>query len=185
MKRLLAALLCLLFSAAIANGEQAGKKDAFWDKLQNQLVKVAPVKKQASQGIPGGVRGAKNDEANDVYWKGKDKTVDMADDELQKFSAAVATKIKGDNEQALKLFEEFLAMYPQSSFRVEGMQAAEKIRLEIAATKAPAAQPAIAETPQSGTPAPAELSGGTSSPATGDAATTSVLPAGAEQPPAK
>jgi len=161
-------MLCLLFAVAVAHGAQVGKKDAFWDKLQNQLVKVAPVKKQSTQGIQGGVRGAKNDEANDVYWKGKDKTVEMTDEEMQKFGLAMETKLKGDNEQALKLFEEFLVMYPQSSFRLQGMQAAEKIRLEIADAKNPPAQaapaapspgaqsPAAVESPSAVVPAPAK-----------------------------
>ena len=142
MKKIAASLLCLLCTASFVQGEPVGKKDAFWDKLQNQLGKVTPARKQTTQGIPGGVRGAKSDEANDIYWKGKDKAIDMADGELQKFSLAIDAKLKGDNDQALKLFEEFLVMYPESSFRVEGLQAAEKIRLEIAGAKGSPASPA-------------------------------------------
>ncbi len=142
MKKVTASLFCLLCAATVAQGEQVGKKDAFWDKLQNQLGKVTPAKKQSTQAIPGGVRGAKNDDAKDIYWKGKDKTVDMADEEMQIFTLAIEAKLKGDNEQALKLFEEYLEAYPQSPFRIEGLQAAEKIRSDIAFAKAPKAPPA-------------------------------------------
>jgi hypothetical protein len=175
MKRITASMLCLLFAVAVAHGAQVGKKDAFWDMMQNKLVKVAPVKKQSTQGIPGGVRGAKNDDANDIYWKGKDKTVEMTDEEMQKFSLAMETKLKGDNEQALKLFEEFLVMYPQSSFRLEGMQATEKIRTEIAATKnspvqtAPVVQAVPSETPQGVNQEPVAPSAGAQAPAPVDA----------------
>lgn len=187
MKRMTASLLCLLCAATVAHGEQVGNKDGFWDKLQNQLGKVTPVRKQATQGIPGGVRGAKNDEVNDIYWKGKDKVVDMTDEEMQKFTLAVDTKLKGDNEQALKLFEEFLVTYPQSSFRVEGLQAAEKIRLEIAAAKAPPAQAVPAETPQLQPvkQEPAAPSAGVPAPASVDASTNGVVPAETGQPQVK
>ncbi len=130
-----AGLLCM--TTAVYAG-QGPKKDSFWDKLQNKFEKLVPAKKGATTTAVGGVRGAKNDDAADIYWKGKDKTVEMSDEEHQKFNLAVESKLKGDNELALKHFEEFLVLYPQSNFRVEGLQAAEKIRTEIAATKAPA-----------------------------------------------
>ncbi len=126
--------LTLILAAAAAHGEQ---KDGFWDKLQYKLEKVTPTKKAASTTAVGGVRGAKNDESADIYWKGKDKTLEMSEEELLKFNQAVETKMKGDNELALKQFEEFLALYPQSSYRVEGLQAVDKIKLEIYLAKNP------------------------------------------------
>lgn len=131
-------LVCSLFLAAsVANAEQDVKKEGFWNKLQNKLEKVTPSKKAGTTTAVGGVRGAKNDDATDIYWKGKDKSLEMAEEEMQKFNLAVESKMKGDNEQALKQFEEFLLLYPQSSFRVEGLQAVENIKQEIAAAKAP------------------------------------------------
>lgn len=142
---LAAGVLCL---ATAVYAEQGGKKDVFWDKLQNKLEKLTPAKKAAATTAVGGVRGAKNDDAADIYWKGKDKSVEMNEEEMQKFNLAVESKLKGDNELALKHFEEFLDQYPQSAFRVEGLQAAEKIRMEIAAARAPkAALPAVAPQP--------------------------------------
>lgn len=122
----------LILAATVAHGEQ---KDGFWDKLQNKLEKVTPTKKASSTTAVGGVRGAKNDDAADIYWKGKDKTSELCEEELQKFNLAIESKIKGDNDLALKQFEEFNSVYPQSSLRVEGFQAVEKIKLEIAAAK--------------------------------------------------
>lgn len=155
---LAAGLLCL---ATAVYADQGGKKDAFWDKLQNKLEKLTPAKKAAATTAVGGVRGAKNDDAADIYWKGKDKAVEMSEDEMQKFNLAVDAKLKGENDLALKHFEEFLDQYPQSSFRVEGLQAAEKIRMEIAAAKAPkvapppVAVPAAAAVEPAAAPAPA------------------------------
>jgi hypothetical protein len=76
----------------------------------------------------------------------------MAQDEMLKFNGAVESKMKGDNEQALKQFEEFLVMYPQSAFRVEGLQAVEKIKQEIAAAKSPP----VKETPVEAAPPAAQ-----------------------------
>lgn len=130
----------LVLSAALAYGEQ---KDGFWDKLQYKLEKVTPAKKGSATTAVGGVRGAKNDEATDVYWKGKDKTSEVNEDEMLKFNLALESKLKGDNELALKQFEEFLSAYPQSTFRVEGLQAVEKIRVEMAAKNALNTAPAV------------------------------------------
>jgi TolA-binding protein len=125
------ALLCMITTAYAA--EPGSKKDSFWETLQGKLEKLTPTKKVTNTTAVGGVRGAKNDEATDIYWKGKDKPVEIDEEEIHKFNLAVETKFKGNNELALKQFEEFLAEYPQSSLRVEGLQATEKIRMEIAA----------------------------------------------------
>lgn len=163
MKKRAMVICSLLLAATFAHGEQAAKKDAFWEKLSNKLEKLTPAKKSATTTAVGGVRGAKNDEATDIYWKGKERSVEMAQEELQKFNGALESKMKGDNEQALKQFEEFLVMYPQSSFRVEGLQAVEKIRQEMAVVKeAPAggaptaskASPQAAPAPAAGTVKP-------------------------------
>jgi|GEM_PF-878681 len=137
MKKRMITICSLLLAASLAHGEQAVKKEAFWEKLTQKLEKVTPAKKGATTTAVGGVRGAKNDEATDIYWKGKEKPVDMAQDEMQAFAAAIDSRMKGDNEAALRQFEEFLVMYPQSAFRVEGLQAVEKIKQEIAAARSP------------------------------------------------
>lgn len=143
MKKRAMIVCSLLLAATMAHGEQTDKKDAFWEKLANKLEKLTPVKKSSTTTAVGGVRGAKNDDSTDIYWKGKEKPVEMAEEELQKFNSAVECRMKGDNEQALKQFEEFLATYPESAFKVEGLQAVEKLKQEIAAARvAPAVQSA-------------------------------------------
>lgn len=157
MKKRMMTICSLLLAATVAQGGQAVKKDAFWEKLTQKLEKVTPAKKGATTTAVGGVRGAKNDEATDIYWKGKEKSVDMAQEEMQLFNAAVDSRMKGDNEAALRQFEEFLVMYPQSSFRVEGLQAVEKIKQEMAAAGGgvvDAARPVKAEPVSSPAPAP-------------------------------
>jgi len=149
MKKRMITICSLLLAASLAHGGQAVKKEAFWENLTQKLEKITPAKKGTTTTAVGGVRGAKNDEATDIYWKGKEKPVDMAQDEMQIFTAAIDSRMKGDNEAALRQFEEFLAMYPQSAFRVEGLQAVEKIKQEIAAVRNPVAKEApVVEAPQ-------------------------------------
>lgn len=140
MTKKIAFFLMLILVAAVAHGEQ---KNGFWDKLQYKLEKVTPAKKASATTAVGGVRGAKNDDAMDIYWKGKDKSPELNEEELQKFNLAVESKLKGDNESSLKQFNEFLDMYPNSTFRVEGLQAVDMIKLDIATAKnPPKAEPA-------------------------------------------
>lgn len=131
----------LLLVATMAHGGQTVNKDAFWEKLASSLEKLTPVRKSATTTAVGGVRGAKSDDSADIYWKGKEKPVEMAEEELKKFSNAVDSRMKGDKEQALKQFEELLAAYPQSAFKVEGLQAVDRLKREIVEAKdAPALQ---------------------------------------------
>lgn len=145
----------MMLAASVVHGAE---KDGFWDKMQNRLEKVTPAKKTTATTAVGGVRGAKNDDAADIYWKGKDKPVEAPEEELQKFNSGVEAKLRGESELALRQFEEFIALYPNSSLRLDSMQAAERIRNEIAAAKrpvkieaaapvSPAVQPAAAAAP--------------------------------------
>jgi len=142
----------LLALSSGVSAEQSVKKDVFWDKLQNKLEKITPAKKSSTTTAVGGVRGAKNDAAGDIYWKGKEKAIEIQEEELQQFNLAVESKLKGNNEQALKNFEDFLAKYPQSQFRVEGLQAVEKLKMEIAAASDAANKPVGGSAAQSSSP---------------------------------
>lgn len=138
MKKSLFMVAGLMLAATLAHGSEGGKREGFWESLSGKLEKITPVKKGVTTTAVGGVRGAKSDEATDIYWKGREKPAEAGEEELQKFSAAVESRMKGDGQQALKQFEEFLSDYPQSDFRVEALQAVERLRQEMAAPQAPA-----------------------------------------------
>ena len=144
MKKSMVVFCGMMLAASVVQGAE---KDGFWDKMQNRLEKVTPAKKTTATTAVGGVRGAKNDDAADIYWKGKDKPVEAPEEELQKFNAGVEAKLKGDNELALKQFEEFIASYPSSSLRLDSMQAVERIRNEMAAAKRPKVEPVAPAAP--------------------------------------
>jgi hypothetical protein len=132
-----------IVTVAASNAAAAGK-DSFWDRMMNRLEKVTPAKKTTSTTAVGGVRGAKNDESADIYWKGKDKPSEVPEEELQKFNKAMEAKMQGDDQAALRQFDEFLASYPGSSLRLDALQAVERIKSEAEAAKRPAPAPAAA-----------------------------------------
>ncbi len=137
MKRTTWVVLGLLLAVSVARAG-VDDKDGFWGGLQAKLQKLAPTRKSTAVTAVGGVRGAKNGEVADLYWKGEEKRIVVGEDELEKFNLALESKGKGDNALARKHFEEFLRDFPKSSLRAEAQQAVERLKSEEAAPAAPA-----------------------------------------------
>jgi len=113
--RVLFVVLCVslpLFLAGTAFGEES-----FWDSLRRKMETVTPAKKAASTAAVGGVRGAKNDGASDLYWKGKVEPIEVNEEELRAFNVALQTAVIGEREESLKLFQDFLVSYPESPLK--------------------------------------------------------------------
>lgn len=140
MKRIIFAVSGVMLIVSVVLAGQDGKGEGFWNALRSKLEKVTPTRKSTATTAVGGVRGAKNDEAVDIYWKGKNNRAEIGEDELEKFNLAVECRLKGDNKLAQKHFEEFLQDYPNSSLRTEGLQAVEKLKAERAGKGAPASE---------------------------------------------
>ncbi len=75
--------------------------------------KLAPPKDTTATTAVGGVRGAKDEGAESLYWKGKE--VEVKKEELESFNSALDLAIKGDKAESIKRFEEFLKKYPAST----------------------------------------------------------------------
>lgn len=132
MKRIVFAVLGVMLVVTVGLAGQDGKGDGFWSALKSKLEKITPTRKSTATTAVGGVRGAKNDEAADIYWKGKNKRAEVGEDELDKFNLAVECGLKGENKLAQKHFEEFLQDYPNSSLRPEGLKAVERLKAQEA-----------------------------------------------------
>jgi hypothetical protein len=149
--RYLAILLVLLFATTALGADNNGKNgkngEPFWCNLQNKTQKLTPTKKSTAMVAVAGVKGAKNDGA-DLYWKGREKRVEIGEDEIHKFNVAVECQINGNPNQALQQFEAFLKEFPKSSLRTEGAQAVEMLKAELARQVSPEAAPPV--------PAPAQ-----------------------------
>lgn len=143
MKKLLAALLAaslmVMFSLGVALAEEKkAEQPGFWQKMKTKVQGFAPDKSKKVTTAVGGVRGAKDDSANTLYWKGESKDAAVGAEELEKFNIALQLAIDGKNEESKKQFEEFMAKYPKSTLKEDAAKAIEEIKkTEAKAAPAP------------------------------------------------
>jgi TolA-binding protein len=129
MNRMLTIILGLALLCANATAED--KKDAgFWDGLKGKVEKLVPKKKTAETTAVGGVRGAKDSSSEVLYWKGEEKIVEIADDEVTAFRAALDAAAAGKRNDASTKFDTFVQVYPKSVLRVDALQAIEELKAE-------------------------------------------------------
>jgi len=107
--------LSVLFQLA-AMGTATGE-ESFWDSLRRKMETVTPAKKGASTAAVGGVRGAKSEGISDLYWKGKTQPIELDEEEIRAFNLALQAALIGEKEESLRLFEDFLANYPESPLK--------------------------------------------------------------------
>ncbi len=145
MKHALILVIALTLFVPATTSMAAGK--SFWSSLKTRIQGITPKKQASVTTAVGGVRGAASEEADAVYWKGKDvKEVDEV--ELQKFNDALNLAVQGDNASSLKAFEEFLKEYPDSSLRLDALDAVAALKPEADDSAAPAVEQAPAEQAQ-------------------------------------
>ena len=127
MKRslLLSMIIFLTFSISYAEQEaDAG----FWSKLKKKIESIVPKKESTATTAVGGVRGAKNESAEALYWKGKEIDENVGEDELNKFKTALEYAINGNEKDSLREFNEFLTQYPNSPLKEDAIQAIKNLK---------------------------------------------------------
>lgn len=111
MEKVLAVLVLVLFTVSVSFAVETQKED-WWTKLKGKINKLTPTKEATSTTAVGGVRGAKDEGGEALYWKGKET---VSKEELERFSTAVDYATKGEKQEAIKRFEDFLKKYPKSA----------------------------------------------------------------------
>lgn len=121
-------MITLLFACAswAAEGTQPG---SYWDSLKARMEKVTPRKKTTASTAVGGVRSAKQGDA-DFYWKGKDVPIEADEDEVGVFKKALHSAANGQKKESIALFEGFLVRYPQSQLKDDCLKALEQLKQE-------------------------------------------------------
>lgn len=139
MRKLLAISLSLVLVASMAYAsENSDDLGSWWTKLKDKIEKITPSKPSKSSTVTGGVRGAKEDTANTLYWKGKEKGNIVTKDELTSFNDALDFAINGYNAEAASRFEKFLKMYPSSPLAGDAQSALSKLQASVSAQPAQA-----------------------------------------------
>jgi hypothetical protein len=152
MRKTVGVVICLVlgFAAAVC-AEDAGQ-GAFWNKLQGKVQGVTPAVGSTVTTAVGGVRAAREDAAENLYWKGREADVVVTAEELDAFNAALNLAMEGQSEASLKGFEAFLNEYPESTLRNDAMAAADMLRSVLNPAPAPT-EPTVAPPPAAEQPA--------------------------------
>ena len=129
MKQLivLLSLFSLILTASLALAEDRGNKSALWLKLKQKLEQMAPQKKTTTTAV-GGVRGAKDQSADTLYWKDEAVKTTVDETEYKRFNDAYQLANDGKGAEAISQFESFLKDYPQSALRDDAQQALASLR---------------------------------------------------------
>ena len=134
-----ALILVLLLATAVAG--QAQDAPSFWQQLKNKLDGITPQKRSTTTTAVGGVRGAKDQAGDTLYWKGEEAPLVVAEEELADFNQASLAAMNGETATALARFQQFLRAYPQSALRPDAVAAIAQLQTQMDAA-APAAVPA-------------------------------------------
>ena len=110
-------------------GVAFGAESTTWEKMKTRLESIAPQKKTAATTAVGGVRGAKDQAADSLYWKAEEKVEkteelpSIDETEYARFSEALQAAAGGKHDEATAKFEAFLKDYPQSTLRPDAEEA--------------------------------------------------------------
>lgn len=127
--RVLAVLLGLSLIAGAATAQQEKEATDFWSMLRKKIEALVPVRQPAETTAVGGVRGAKNGEAEGLYWKGDQQPpVAVGEAEALAFRQAMDLAAAGSRADALARFEQFLVAYPESGLRKDALLAVEELK---------------------------------------------------------
>lgn len=128
MKRMMmTALLSLLAATMTVAAEPT--QGGFWDGLRAKVEKVTPRKKTSGGTAVGGVRSARQQDA-ELYWKGKEQALEADEEEIEVFKQALRKAAGGEREESARLFEAFLGNYPHSQLKADCLKALEQLRQE-------------------------------------------------------
>ncbi len=130
MKKIIVFLITIAFIATFAYAGEEKKEKSFWDNLVKKMTRIVPKKKSRTYTTTavGGVRGAKDESTDKLYWKDKEIEMNVSQEEIDKFNNAVSLAVDGKGKAAEKGFEEFLAAYPKSPLKNDAQSALKELR---------------------------------------------------------
>lgn len=112
-------------------GVAFAEEGTVWDQMKTRLESIAPQKKTTATTAVGGVRGAKDQAADSLYWKSEERMPERAEEpspaidetEYARFSEALQAASAGKRDEATTKFTAFLKDYPQSPLRPDAEEA--------------------------------------------------------------
>jgi TolA-binding protein len=108
--------LALCVTTASAQEKKESGFSSWFKELQKKIDLVSPKKNPTMSTGVAGVRGAKGDNGKSkLYWKGKKGDEPITEAELLEFKEGLAFVEAGKRDEAIREFEEFLKLYPDSA----------------------------------------------------------------------
>lgn len=120
-------IIILFFCVSLYAGDAQQEGAGFWKGLMIKIGQFIPKKKLAVTTSVAGVRAARQDKGDTLYWKDEKKQIVVAEEELELFKAAVNKAMEGDRGGALKMFERFSVSYPESPLNIDAKKAIENL----------------------------------------------------------
>jgi TolA-binding protein len=119
-----AALLLLFCAHAYAGNNDSVEK--WLRELKAMIEKIVP-QKTATQNTTAvsGVRSADERAGDAIYWRGKRENI--TESEFSEFKAALESAERGQKEDAIRKFREFLGRHPQSGLSEDARTTIEKL----------------------------------------------------------
>lgn len=132
----LAVVLCLCCATALQAQEKNESALSAWIKsIQQKIEQIVPKKNLPMATGVAGTRGAKDDAAVKLYWKGKKGDESVTEEELLKFRAGLELAGKGDRDGSLKALDEFMKQYPDSALIPDAKKTLDLVKAEEKAEK--------------------------------------------------
>jgi TolA-binding protein len=132
----LAVVLCLCCATVLQAQEKSESALSAWIKnIQQKIEQIVPKKTLPMATGVAGTRGAKEDTAAKLYWKGKKGDESVTEEELVTFKAGVDLAGKGDREGSLKALDEFMKQYPDSALIPDAKKTLDLVKAEVKAEK--------------------------------------------------
>ncbi|MFA5517324.1 MAG: hypothetical protein WDA20_13680 [Desulfuromonadales bacterium] len=122
-------LLLTLLLVAFALPSFAEEGDSgYWEKLKNKLTHITPQKSGPATTAVGGIRGAQDQSADGLYWKGEEEEILVAEEEYARFQEAYQAAIAGNKEEAKTKFQAILTDFPQSPLAEDARLALQQLQ---------------------------------------------------------
>ncbi len=120
MKRLILTLMTVSLLFVYTDGFAAGSGFDYWIKaLSNKLRNLSSESADNNRTSVVGVKGAKDSESEELYWKDSPQS---QSEEVEALEKAVAAASEGKSELAIKELEAFLEKYPDSALASDAEQ---------------------------------------------------------------
>jgi hypothetical protein len=129
MKIMMVVALCVGLVAVPVLAQDSGTgSGGFWNDLKSVIEKLVPVKKSVETTAVGGVRGAKDTDADGLYWKSEERKIQVDEVELGAFKQALELVAAGKRAEAQAGFEQFLVAYPASGLAEDARKAIDALK---------------------------------------------------------